>query len=536
MPLLLAIALPAQSTPAAEPTPKRIGQVLKELPAPACCAMGITWDGSALWVADRKVNKLFKLDPNTGRVLAELPTPGLRPTGLTWDGSYLWVADRDRDELFRLNPSSGVVDRVYKTPLKAPRGLAWDGECLWVAEARTDTLYCLDPDDGTVSRTLPAPSGATTGMTFDGKYLWVADRGADELYKIDPKRGHVVGILPSPGPHPYGLAWDGKRLWVGDYQQRKLARLNVTQGPALLASEQKKLRVEYTVHFFSQGPDPVQTADIYIALPENRYHQSIQNGPRFTPEPDAIVEDNWGQKLAHFHRRNLAAGSYSEYAMAVDSTLTRTRFWIDPDKVKSYGTIDRRMRDQYLSNSSKYHLDSPIVVEAAREAVAGETHPYWMARNIYQYVLGKLDYSREGGWDPVPLLLSRSTGSCSEYSFVLIALCRAAGIPARYVAGIVTRGDDAFVDNVFHRWVEIYLPGYGWIPVDADRGDKPTPRGQAMGFGGIDNTLLVTTVAGGESNLLGWRYNSNTLWTFTGRTRVYVEQIGELAPIGNEGE
>jgi len=101
---------------------------------------------------------------------------------------------------------------------------------------------------------------------------------------------------------------------------------------------------------------------------------------------------------------------------------------------------------------------------------------------------------------------------------------------------VVTRGDDAYVDNVFHRWVEIFLPGYGWIPVDPDRGDKKTTRGQALGFGNQDNTLLVTTVSGGESKFLGWKYNGNVAWSFRGRTRVYVENIGELSPIDRDGD
>jgi transglutaminase-like putative cysteine protease len=216
--------------------------------------------------------------------------------------------------------------------------------------------------------------------------------------------------------------------------------------------------------------------------------------------------------------------------MSVDSTLYKSRVWILPEKVRSLGTIPKSIRMKYLANNTKYRINNPIVREAVRKAIGHETNPYWIARRIYQFVLDKLDYKRAGGWDSVPLLLERGTGSCSEYTFVLIALCRAAGIPARWVGGGVTRGDDAFVDNVFHRWAEIYLPAYGWIPVDPDRGDKKTPRGQALGFGNINDTLLVTTVSGGESAFLGWEYNGNVNWSFKGRTRVYVEKIGELAP------
>jgi sugar lactone lactonase YvrE len=510
------------------------GEVVAEIDAPGCCPMGAAFDGRALWVADRKANKLFRLSPKTGEVLAELPTPGIRPTGVAFDGRYLWIVDRDNLEIFRLNPKTGIVDKVFKVSVKAPRGMAWDGECLYLASAKDDTIYCLDPDDGTVMRKIPAPDNATTGLAYDGKYLWAADRNHDELYMIDPDEGHVIGILKSPGPHPFGLAWDGKLLWSADYQNRKLYAINVTRGDSMLHLDEKRLRVDYTIHFKNEGPDPVQTADFYLAVPMDRYHQRILAGPKFTLPPQDIAENMWKQKVAHFSMRDIPPGKHLELGMSVDASLFQTRFWILPDKVRSLGTIQKEIRRQYLANNSKYRINSPVVREAVRKAVGSETNPYWIARKIYQYVLNKLDYSLQGGWDPVPLLLERGTGSCSEYTFVLIALCRAAGVPARYVGGVVTRGDDAFVDNVFHRWAEVYLPGYGWIPVDPDRGDVKTPRGQALGFGNLDNTMLVTTVSGGESKDLGWKYNGNVEWTFKGRTRVNVEHIGELSPAAND--
>ena len=525
--LLLAVLI----APAAA---ESIGDVVETFPAPGCCAMGMSADGEFLYVVDRNANKIFKVNGITGDVDSELPTPSFRPTGLAWAGDYLWVADRDKNQIFRIAIETGIVDRVHDLPYPAPKGLAWDGEYLYLADAKKDMIYCLDPEDGTLIRSFPTPSGAPTGLAHDGMHLWMADRDKDEIYMIDPARGEVIGILPSPGPHPWGLAWDGRNLWNADYQTRKLYRINITEGDPVLHFEEKKLRISYNVHFFSQGPDPLLTTDIYVAIPENRYNQKLIGDPVFTPEPTEVLVDQYGQKIAHFERPNLPAGAVFEPRYRVDVSLYRTRIWIIPEKVGTRGDIPEEIRAQYLTDARKYRLDHPAIQMAVKKAIGDETNLYWIARKLYRYVMDKLDYKIQGGWDAAPILLERGTGSCSEYSFVMIALCRAAGIPARYVGGVVTRGDDSFVDNVFHRWVEIYLPGYGWIPVDPDRGDRRSTRGQAMGFGFQDNTLLVTTESGGDSEYLHWKYNSRVHWTFKGQARVHTEEIGELAKLDEE--
>ena len=135
-----------------------------------------------------------------------------------------------------------------------------------------------------------------------------------------------------------------------------------------------------------------------------------------------------------------------------------------------------------------------------------------------------------GGWNIAPTVIDRGSGSCSEYTFVFIAMCRAAGIPARYTGALVIRGDDASTDEVFHRWAEVYLPGYGWVPYDVQAGDKPTPEKQGEAFGDLPNRFLITTLGGGGSRYIGWDYNSTARWSCRGRCDVADLHLGDWFP------
>ena len=50
-------------------------------------------------------------------------------------------------------------------------------------------------------------------------------------------------------------------------------------------------------------------------------------------------------------------------------------------------------------------------------------------------------------------------GVCQDYAHILIALCRMAGIPARYVAGMIAG------EGATHTWCEIWMDG-GWTGLD----------------------------------------------------------------------
>lgn len=104
----------------------------------------------------------------------------------------------------------------------------------------------------------------------------------------------------------------------------------------------------------------------------------------------------------------------------------------------------------------------------------------WLKNNCeYSLSAGKLPL----GEDFINYFLENKKGSCSHFATAAAIMCRYAGIPARYVEGYIIKpkdfphgtqtGQSAAVDVTDargHAWVEIYIDGFGWYPVEFTSG------------------------------------------------------------------
>lgn len=59
-------------------------------------------------------------------------------------------------------------------------------------------------------------------------------------------------------------------------------------------------------------------------------------------------------------------------------------------------------------------------------------------------------------------------GVCQDFAHIMIGMCRAIGIPARYASGYIYTGEgnDLVGSQASHAWCEIFLPEDGWIGFD----------------------------------------------------------------------
>jgi len=124
-------------------------------------------------------------------------------------------------------------------------------------------------------------------------------------------------------------------------------------------------------------------------------------------------------------------------------------------------------------------------VRALAEALSkGARDPYEIARRVeghlrdgYRYTL---ELKRDSRYDPIEdFLFAQRAGNCEYFAASMAVLLRAARVPARVVNGfqrgewneyggyLTVRQRDA------HSWVEVYVPGSGWVTFD------PSPRATA---------------------------------------------------------
>jgi transglutaminase-like putative cysteine protease len=60
--------------------------------------------------------------------------------------------------------------------------------------------------------------------------------------------------------------------------------------------------------------------------------------------------------------------------------------------------------------------------------------------------------------------LDKGIGNCVCYANLALALLRAAGIPAKYVTGIVA---DRTESHAAHAWISAYFPSWGWVEFES---------------------------------------------------------------------
>ncbi len=192
---------------------------------------------------------------------------------------------------------------------------------------------------------------------------------------------------------------------------------------------------------------------------------------------------------------------------------------------QNYLQLPRETREALLRIASENGLDpsSPTIIE-----------------DVQNYIKSAGVYNK--AYDPIPnnvdvalyFLEESREGICQHFATAGVVMYRSMGIPARYATGFVAQSSaDNWVGittNQAHAWVEIYIDGFGWVPIEVtapDLGD-----GSDDGFGSEPSNDTGST-SGDEtsSNLIQLDIisgNDSKVYDGTPLTNSFYYSIGSL--------
>lgn len=210
-----------------------------------------------------------------------------------------------------------------------------------------------------------------------------------------------------------------------------------------------------------------------------------------TPLPDPLKMTR-AQYLVSLTRGNPAeifASGDSQRVQSVDAHQARVMVLAVRPGSPVTGAIDPPPSPEASQPNSLIQSDDERVVAMAKKMVAGATDPWArsvaLERGVHKAIKSK-NFGQ--GFATAADVAVSLEGDCTEHAVLLAALCRAEGIPARVVLGLVySRRDQGFA---FHMWNEVWI-SERWIPLDATLGQG--------GIGAAYLKLVHTNLAQGAA-------------------------------------
>ena len=121
-----------------------------------------------------------------------------------------------------------------------------------------------------------------------------------------------------------------------------------------------------------------------------------------------------------------------------------------------------------LNPADKIESDAPEIKDQAKLLARGGKSQDELAKALVSWTAEWLKDTLDDGGSAVQSFRSKS-GNCQTHARLYTALARAAGIPTRFVSGLVHLEGRGFL---YHSWAESYIDGR-WVPVDPTYNQLP---------------------------------------------------------------
>jgi transglutaminase-like putative cysteine protease len=235
-------------------------------------------------------------------------------------------------------------------------------------------------------------------------------------------------------------------------------------------------RFEITTRVEILKPEGVSRAWIPLPSVDSDYQKVLGNSWSGNATVRKASDPKYGAGMAV---AEWSAGEKTPVVEVTSSFATRNRV-VDFTRHDPSIKIDPATRKFTTAATDLIPTDG-IVRKTAYEITRGKTRDMDKARAIYEWIVDNTQRNpktRGCGVGDIKAMLESGdlTGKCADLNALMVGLCRSVDIPARDVYGLrVAKSEFGYrslgagtptVTKAQHCRAEVFLVGYGWVPVD----------------------------------------------------------------------
>lgn len=242
-----------------------------------------------------------------------------------------------------------------------------------------------------------------------------------------------------------------------------------------------RIHLRTSLHILPAFERPGERVRVHMPLPVAYAQVKNLRLLALSPEPAYVAPEDYPQRTACFEGVYPAGQVFSaEYVFE-----NRVRY-VRPDPVAALSA-----QPTFYTEEQPPHVRfTPYIRALTQEVVGGAQSPIVKARRIYDFITMKVMYSFMRPYitmENIPeFAASRLKGDCGVQALLFITMCRCAGVPARWQAGLYAT--PLSVGN--HDWAQFYAAPYGWLFADCSFGGTAYREGDMerwnFYFGNLD--------------------------------------------------
>jgi transglutaminase-like putative cysteine protease len=472
---------------------------------------GLATDGERLLSVDSLRGYLLGIDPHTNDTIVLNPycvADWIGARGLTlWDDKFWFAKEED---VFWCSRET-LIPTLFARLAYPVNGIAIGESSVYVSCQKSGYIQIFDRATGEPGDRFPQPGVGTETMTIHQDALWVCDLTEQTVYCLDKLTGKIQFSAITPFPSPTGIAfitpaagaepicyivYADEEPYIRDnpnaespyqltFRDRTFIHpLYIEPYPAehYTLSNGYLVELSYIEELLPLEAVTLNQVEWRIALPSNTLRQRIR-----TIEPigrEFTIEEKEGQKVAVFKFDRVEANQGGLFGWKATIEMYGLKYALTPADIDDSLSLDPELQALYLVDDDDLAMDTPIIIEAAKAAVGTETNVLRKMLKIRNYVYDRLSYGIQPRIDTPDVALERGVGSCGEYVGVLLALSRLNGIACRTIGRYKCPQHPELrhlplQPDFNHVWLEFYVPGIGWLPMESnvddiiDRGPYP---------------------------------------------------------------